>query len=40
VGLYLGNQNEIYKTRDFDFLIYDDIPIIVDFDFLKFGYAF
>ena len=40
VGRYLGNQNEIYKTRDFDFLIYDDIPIIVDFDFLKFGYAF
>ncbi len=40
VGRYLGNQNDIYDQSGVDWLSFDDMPVIVDVEFLKFGYAF
>ena len=40
VGRYLGNQNDIYNHGGVEWLDFDDLPIIIDVEFLKFGYAF
>jgi len=37
VGRYVSGENEIYQDVDFSL---EDSPIIVDIEFLKFGYAF
>ena len=40
VGRYLSNQNDIYTQDSVDFFIYEDLPVIIDVELLKFGYAF
>lgn len=39
VGRYISGNNDVYE-QSVDWLGFDDMPIIIDIEFLKFGYAF
>ena len=39
VGRYISGDNDVYE-QSVDWLGFDDMPLIIDVEFLKFGYAF